>query len=348
MQSVTCPTASSCWAVGRTALDPQTARTLITRYNGSDWVPTASPSPGAGRSAALFGVSCAGPDACWAVGVATGPHPGEQRSLLERYAGSAWTITSSGQPARTSDALYGVTCVTASDCWAVGSVGDAPTRTLVLHYDGSSWATATSPAAGSGEDDVLRAVTCADANGCWAVGSGGGHTLIARYDGGSWKRVPSKDTAAGDGDSLSGVSCATAGNCWAVGQSRRGSASNGLIEEDTGSGWTLVDSPAPALSRGSSLTGVACAEGSNCFAVGAAQSGAGRDSGLIAHYDGRRWALVGSPALGHDAQASFAYVTCPSEDDCWVVGRCSDASGSPCRGSTSLIEFYDLILPDGH
>ena len=349
MQSVACASARDCWAVGRTTADLRSAHTLIARYNGSDWVPVTDPAADGGHGGALFGVTCARVDACWAAGVSNDPKHGRQQSLIERYNGSAWQVSSAGLPDRAADALYGVACLSVSDCWAVGSVGTAPTHTLIQHYDGSTWAAVNSFDAGASADGVLRAVTCAQANGCWAVGSkGAGRTLIERYDGSSWTIVPSPDTGASDTDTLSGVTCAAGGTCWAVGDYRRRSTQAGLIEEFRGNGWNIVASPAPALSRGSSLAGVACARGSNCWAVGSARSGAGRDRSLVALYNGARWVLVQSPNLGNGADASVASVTCPSVDDCWVVGQCSGVGGAPCRGSRSLIEFYDLILPDGH
>jgi hypothetical protein len=230
-------------------------------------------------------------------------------------------------------------------CWAVGHAGAAPGQRLVEHYAGGRWV-AVDGAGGSGDGSTLAAVWCSNSLNCWAVGSSGDRrTLTEHYDGSSWTEIPSADAAAGDTDSLTGVTCSPAGACWAVGSRTRGGVQRILIERRTGSTWTVIDSPAPAFSNASSLHAVTCRSDADCWAVGIAQSAAGSDQGLIEQYNGVRWDLTRTPAV---TSATFSAVTCPEDDDCFAVGTCSAGTMSPCHGSTSLIELYDLILPEGH
>src|SRR5438105_8669888 len=91
--------------------------------------------------------------------------------LAPAVAGGDWSIVTSPNTSTTQNNLLGVTCVSASDCWAVGSyVADrgAP-QTLIEHWDGTSWAIVPSPNT-SLPNNVLSGVTCVSWSDCWAVG----------------------------------------------------------------------------------------------------------------------------------------------------------------------------------
>src|SRR5438270_12506132 len=100
-------------------------------------------------------------------GFPLGTVSGSANSLTQ----SDWSIVTSPNTSTTQNNLLGVTCVSASDCWAVGSyVADrgAP-QTLIEHWDGTAWAIVQSPNA-SLPTNVLSGVTCLSASGCSAVG----------------------------------------------------------------------------------------------------------------------------------------------------------------------------------
>jgi hypothetical protein len=112
---------------------------------------------------------------CWAVGSPTGP-TGGATALIEQNTGYGWHIISSpvtpgGRTA--SGVLNGVTCVSASDCWAVGFYPDAGgRRTLVEQYTGTGWSIVSSSNA-EGAFSTLMGMTCASAGDCLAVGFDG-------------------------------------------------------------------------------------------------------------------------------------------------------------------------------
>jgi hypothetical protein len=73
--------------------------------------------------------------ALWVVGAIV--MPGDALAFrLDQNAGSTAAVS--------GDALSAVTCVSASDCWAVGSHDPAQHRTLIEHYDGAGWKVASS------------------------------------------------------------------------------------------------------------------------------------------------------------------------------------------------------------
>ncbi len=116
--AVTCITASDCWAVGYDGNDSP----LVKHWNGHVWSAALSPTPPGYK---LTAVTCVSASACWAVGGVTGgnwtsPFPQVYQSsftLIERWNGAGWNTV---PPATGSFKLYGITCVSASDCWAMG------------------------------------------------------------------------------------------------------------------------------------------------------------------------------------------------------------------------------------
>ena len=79
-----------------------------------------------------------------------------------------------------------MTCVSASDCWAVGYLWPGSTyQTLIEQWDGSAWAIVASPNTSSTHTNVLQGVTCVSAADCWAVGYSAdaqGYTNRVRLD----------------------------------------------------------------------------------------------------------------------------------------------------------------------
>ena len=72
--------------------------------------------------------------------------------------------------AGTYDEPVSVSCVSASDCVAVGNTNTGPGAALGMVWDGTEWSIVTSPNA-SASFDMLFSVSCASATECVAVGS---------------------------------------------------------------------------------------------------------------------------------------------------------------------------------
>src|SRR5260370_5336010 len=84
-----------------------------------------------------------------------------------------WSIVNSANGTATEDTnlLNGVTCVSASNCWAVGQYWTGITyQTMIERWDGTSWAIVRSPNATTTSGNYLDGVTCVSASDCWAVG----------------------------------------------------------------------------------------------------------------------------------------------------------------------------------
>jgi hypothetical protein len=112
---------------------------LIERWDGASWAIVASPSPIAPNNYNfLRSVTCASASDCWAVGYYFADSA--YRTLIERWDGTSWVIVTSPNTSATQyNYLFGVTCVAASDCWALGYYTDDAgiIQTLAEHYTAS-------------------------------------------------------------------------------------------------------------------------------------------------------------------------------------------------------------------
>src|SRR5207253_503535 len=98
----------------------------------------------------LEDVTCTSASDCWAVGFYYNNTTAQ--TLIEHWNGTNWAfVTSANTSVIQSNQLFGVTCVSASDCWAVGNYENdtpsqgGPFQTLIEHWDGTAWAIVASP-----------------------------------------------------------------------------------------------------------------------------------------------------------------------------------------------------------
>jgi hypothetical protein len=333
---VTCAAASDCWAVGASYDASGNNQTLIEQDAGSGWAVVPSPDPSGSRSGEFKSVACASVDDCWAVGDSFVAGGGES-TLIAQDAGTGWSIVPSPNPLVGGfNELDGVTCVGATDCWAVGSFNDDsgyPVYPLVEHDTGSGWNVVSNP--DSSVAGSLQAVTCVSSADCWAVGSAGTtpEPFVEQYTGSSWTAVSSPTPSSSTDGSFDGVACAGASDCWAVGGAGSMGDHQALIEQYTDSGWTIVSSPAPPGSTSGEFSGVTCADTDDCWTVGLTAAGTS-DQALIEQYTEGGWTIVSSPTPPRSAGSVLDGVSCSSVSDCWAVGDNYDTTA----GQETLIE----------
>lgn len=294
------------------------------------WRVQAVPAP-ANSYAELLGVSCPATGTCTAVGFSSIIGSATQSTLAERWAGGHWAIQPTPSPGTGAvGQLTGVSCLSATDCTAVGidSTPTAANSTLVEHWDGSTWTVVPSPdPAGTAVTD-FTGVSCASPTSCTAVGlydtSGNRpHELpfAEHWDGTSWtvQRVPLPSGATGGGLD-GGVSCPSATRCIAVGSvAISGLASNTepLAERWNGTRWTVQTTVNPAGSYNPYLSGVSCSAPGHCTAVGGYLANGSTPTALIERWDGTAWT---AQAGAGPANTELAGVSCTSGTSCTAVG----------------------------
>lgn len=168
LYGVACVSTNDCWAVGY-SYNGISSDTLIERWDGTSWSIVASPHPGDTESV-LNGVSCVSASDCWAVGYYFNGSAYE--TLVERWDGNSWAVVASPNPPSMGPTYFtSVTCVSTSECWAVGvSFPGSVRQTLIERWDGNSWAIVASPNSSPTQHNLLSSVTCVSASDCWAVG----------------------------------------------------------------------------------------------------------------------------------------------------------------------------------
>ena len=231
--------------------------------------------------------------------------------------------------------LDGVSCVSATNCVAVGSyyqITIGARQTLIEAWDGAVWRVVPSPSPSPASE--LLGVSCVSSTYCIAVGSSGpgqgnsvpsNLTLVEVWDGSTWTVVPSPNTGSPE-NMLRGVSCVTPTYCVAVGESGNPMGSTQTLTELwNGTAWSITPSPNPgSVSNG--LFGVSCTNPTACMAVGLDGSDPGADSALAEFWNGTTWSVAPSPSPAPDSQLSG--VSCPSAASCVAVGSQGNAQGT--------------------
>ena len=238
-----------------------------------------------------------------------------------------------------SSILFGVTCPSSSDCWAVGRYRDVNGAGLnqILHWNGSAWSLVFAPEPGGTTAvafNSLYGVACASASDCWAVGayfnaSGVQFNQALRWNGTRWSLVSTPQP--GIVRSLAGVRCTSGSSCWAVGAYRN--TSNATLNQAlrwNGTKWSLVSTPQPGgtatSGNFSELNGIGCTSASNCWAGGdyrTASITTAPDLNQALRWNGTTWSLVSTPQPAGTAAGDtneLGGVSCTSSSDCWAVG----------------------------
>ncbi len=284
-----------------------------------------TPVPG-GRLEAVI----AGPGrSAWAIGDAPG-RSGLSQPLAERWDGRAWSRVP--VPSISGNvSLVGAAAAPGGTVWAVGgfcpsACGNALQgyRTLVLHWDGTTWSRIPSPSPGGGAE--LSGVAGEQNGTALAVGcspcANAAAPLILRWNGTSWSRIPSPGGSISPG----GVAAGPGGMAWVVGDGSHVLRWNGAT-------WTQVSTPSFSLSSVSiGSGGTAWAAGSTCCQ--------GRWETVVLRWDGAKWSRVRSPSPGNSA-VLWSVSTGPG-GTAWAVGYYCNETG--CQYGYSGFYGYTLIL----
>src|SRR5690348_6266142 len=237
-----------------------------------------------------------------------------------------------------ADQLSGVSFVSSSESWAVGSVGAAEraNQTLIEQFNGSAWSVVPSPNQGTG-NNALNAVSMIPGAG-WAVGyaqvSGKYQPLAASWDGTQWTQhspAPFTSNAL-----FTGVDTQADGSAWAAGfQTAADGTRQTLIEQESGGTWTPVASPNDGTATtDNSLTAIAGSQATGLWAVGWRESAAGLQP-LILRYDTTQpspaWVSVtgaGGVLPPGTVDTVLTGVDVLSASDVWAVGYYSNGGVS--------------------
>jgi hypothetical protein len=263
LESVSCPTATTCMAVGLYSTSGASNTTpFADAWAGGHWLLV--PVPGVG---ALLGVSCTSPTMCVAVGsTATS---GGQAQAFEWNGQSFSPVVIPPALLDEDSELQSVSCSTPVDCTAVGladyfntTILRAPVA-IAERLSVFGWTLSTAPLVSGTIANTLTSVSCPQPTACVAGGTSSYYysapraqiidgPLIAGFGGGGWSDVASPV-------SIEGVDCLSVSACTGVGFGPSGPVAS---EWD---GSALTTDPLPA---GYALSAVSCLAPSACVGVG--------------------------------------------------------------------------------
>ena len=343
LNDVQCISAADCWAAGQ--FDTSV---LTEHWDGASWTVVAAPDPGVNGDA-VNALSCSSTSSCWAVGLQVDADSHAQ-TLVELWDGTAWHVVPSPNVSATVNLLFDVTCVTATDCWAVGLADSSSglNQTLAEHWDGSSWSVVPTADVGATQSDSLLSVQCPASNDCWAVSyyydpaAQLDQTLIERWDGSAWTIAGSPDSSSSEVNAFFTIACVSAVDCWTAGTYAPGLNFQTLAAHWDGSAWTIASSANATWPQGY-LTSTTCVAASDCWAVGryAARYNPPLDQTLIEHWEGSGWSLIPSPDVDPTFNETLAGVTCVSSVDCWAVGGVVTPQTTGGSVKQTLTEHWD-------
>jgi hypothetical protein len=349
LTALSCPSSSSCVAVGDSYDEANVQTPFAETLSGSSWefgmIPLpAGSTPGGDADPLMDGLSCTSAVSCVAVGYDPGPGLAEH-PLVEILSGKTWKPQRVPLPPGVhgqSASLSGVSCVSATSCVAVGALrseDDALIETLT----GSTWV-ASALAPPDHEPRVwLSSVSCPSAGSCVAIGAfwgdnpGYSRPLAARLSGGVWHTTRlslpagARDNVAFTVPLLRSVWCASAGSCLAVGFYPTGYDTTAPLAENlSGTRWHPV---APATDGGGNWTllwGLSCVSITSCTAVG-------EDDGvpLVESLSGTGWTPDPIALPMGNSGASLQAVSC------WATGSCRAVGGG-----IGLSGVYPVVATD--
>lgn len=305
-------------------------RTLVERWDGSQW--TIIPSPNVGLDDNhLLSVDVVSENDVWAVGYYLNEF-GIAQTLVERWNGIQWEIIPSPNttPLRDNE-LLSVQAVAANDVWAVGYYIDdlGVGQTLTMRWQGKGWTVVPSPNTGP-EGNALHDLAIISATDIWAVGfsiSTGNllRTLAMHWDGIAWSIVPSPNVGSTDNLALS-VDGVSTDNVWAVGYytGNRGAFQPLAIHWD-GAAWNAVPVPTPN-EEDHQFMWVDARSADDVWAVGRAGGYYYSPRSLSAHWDGQAWSVVPNADFGPVTYNYLSSVVVIAPNDVWAVGRFSGHS----------------------
>jgi len=326
--SVSAASATDALAVGPDPGEAAVQGPFADHWDGKAWTGMQLPVP-SGQTGTLEGVADVAPGDGWAVGFSTTSSVSQDRTLIEHWKGTSWSIVPSPNPAggtSGSDELDAIAAVSPTDIWAAGDdfIQGATINLLFEHYNGTRW-TAIAPPPSSG--GFALGLTAIASNNVWMVGSVSSQVPIsAHWNGTSWSMVPTPSVSAGPNpiEELTAVTAVTTSNLWAsgwVGNVDNENKLEPIMLHWTGSAWSAVTVPNPG-SEGSRLNGITSDGADNVFAVGTTQDDNGSLLTLIEQFNGSSWAAIPSPDPGRQGSLSDNVLSAAGSaaNMVWAVG----------------------------
>jgi hypothetical protein len=340
LAGVSAASTTDAWAVG-TYYPPgsHVLATLAHHFDGARW--TAFPLPNIGQQEnSLLAVSMTSTGLAWAVGYYVSAKF-QQRTLIEHFDGTVWSVVPSRSPGDQQNILYGVAAITDSDVWAVGGEQDSDGlwHTLTEHWDGSKWSVVNAVDPGVSRNQFY-AVKALARNDVYAVGQQAGagfpnQALIEHWDGNSWSVITSPSDVSASALPL-GVTV-TGTSLTVVGQQETDTAPyTTYVAAGTPSNLAIQPTPNAGSGENDLFAAAIGADGST-WAVGwDIEPSTDTHNPLVLQSVNGVWSLVPSPSFPAGSDSGFSAITAIPGGGLWAVG----VTATPQGNYSTLIEFH--------
>ncbi len=343
LDSVACPAAGSCVAIGGYLDSADEERAMAVSESDGVW----------GQAIEIHGVvlqsiACRAPGSCVAIGTASGD-ASKIVGVIE--SGGVW-----GQPQGialpANDApVYGVelaplACQVSGPCVTVGSYTDIShqQRAMGVSESNGTWApaseiTSTPDLGGAAR---LYSVACPASGPCVADGLASVAFGVSETNG-EWGEAspitPPPDPLA-KLTTLYSVGCPGSGQCFAVGYDETNSlGSNAVVAGASGGVWgqarEITPPPNAASQPDAHLRQVACTESESCVAIGEYTDSSGLPQAMAVTETSGKWGRaseITAPPTTSNSQtgdrANLELVACPALGTCAALGHYQDESGT--------------------
>jgi hypothetical protein len=289
---------------------------LAEAWNGKSWRVISTPTLGSNaypyKNSIDFDSACASSSYCVVDGGAS----------AMSWNGATWTTmpVAGGAMAPQTE----MTCVTGSDCLALGSYlqGDVSPAPFIDTWNGAQWSWQAAPVPEDLVDSGLNSVACISSKSCEAVGYAFGgkkfttFPIADRWNGSKWELQSMPNVSNSIDTEMTGVSCSKS-MCMAVGSWSSGNEP--LAELWNGSAWAIEATPLPKGDDAGNLTGVSCTSPTSCLAVGSFQNSSFDTLELTETWNGKAWSV--DPATNPSPDLTESAVGCSSSSACTAVGE---------------------------
>ena len=266
-------------------------------------------------------------DDVWAAGHAFSRYGmGGDRSRIERFDGSQWSVLYESPPTYSRTVIHAIEVLAPDDVWAAGvRVGDRGYP--LMHWDGQTWSEHSYASWIAG--DVLHALYAVSTNDIWAAGGRANKALTLHWDGTAWTEVPVPEIPGTlhSYNPLFGLSGTATDDVWAVGDMSREDVNNTwytdvLIAHWDGDAWSVTGLPPvegedPKYAR---LTSVSALSRDDVWVAGLYDTHFGAVKPIIMHWDGLAWTSQAVPKPPYADMSLLSDVAALAEDDVWAAG----------------------------
>jgi hypothetical protein len=306
-----------------TEMGPPTVGSPVT-LEGDHWTVVPSASIGT-LDHNLASVSAASLDDAWVVGSFYPPDSDGTvlRTLGEHFDGQGWTAFPLPNVGSNLNSLLQVSMLPSGEAWAVGYYVSAhfKQKTLVEHFDGSTWKVVPSPSPGALQN-ILYGVAALSERDVWAVGgtqdeTATWHTLAEHWDGTRWSVMPSADPGA-SGNLFYAIGAVSSESVYATGQIAGSSfPGKALVEHWDGNAWQVVHTPLDP--GGTDIPLGVTASASGVTIVGDRESSTAPYTTFVASGNRSGLTIDLSPSKGRGENDLFS-VSTAGDGSKWAVG----------------------------